>query len=423
MFSAPRIGRTCLCRLVKRRSLTAAISPHRTISTNDAVSPALLARARLLAHEHASLTDKLAAGYEAAAAKRQGEIRSTASAWREYEDARSALCELDSLRQSTDHELRLLAEEDVAPTEARITRASQALCASLVPVHPFAHLPCLVEIRPGAGGDEAALFAGDLFRMYESFCGNHGLRTSQLKLETQDTCTTGSSASGNLHVQEAVLEVEAPGAYGLLRCEAGVHRVQRVPATESKGRTHTSAVSVLVLPALSSSSSGQDSVNDENDPNSDHYIDPSEVRTDIMRAQGAGGQHVNKTESAVRLTHMPTQTVVAIQDSRSQQRNRERAWQLLRSRLAQRRREEREAEQAQNRRSAGAGKVGRGDKVRTYNWSQGRVSDHRSGLDVRNLDDVLEGGDALTRLMESVRAWMAEQELQILLADEEARTK
>lgn len=242
-----------------------------------------------------------------------------------------------------------------------------------------------------------------------------------MKLETADSAT-GTGATGGSHVQEAVLEVESPGAYGILRCEAGVHRVQRVPATESKGRTHTSAVSVLVLPSVSDNAGdmGEDSFND---PKSDYYVDPKDVKSDVMRASGAGGQHVNKTESAVRLTHIPTNTVVAVQESRSQMNNREKAWRILRSRIAQMRREEREDELMKMRRMAGAGKVGRENKVRTYNWGQKRVSDHRSGLDSRNLDDVMDGGDALETVMESVRNWMSEQEVLGMIAEEEVKQK
>lgn len=313
----------------------------------------------------------------------------------------------------------MLAEDDVEPTHQAIQAAVADLKTSLIPVHPFAHLPCLVEIRPGAGGDEAGLFAGDLLRMYEAYCARVGLRTSLLKYET------GEEVGGNAgtHLQEAVLEVDSPGAYGVLRCEAGVHRVQRIPATETKGRTHTSAASVLVLPSVSNESSGDMDEESFNDPKSDYYVNPSDVKTDVMRASGAGGQHVNKTESAVRLTHLPTNTVVAVQESRSQHDNREKAWRILRSRIAQVKREEREEELIKLRRNAGAGKVGRENKVRTYNWSQQRVSDHRTGFDLRNLEDVMEGGEALEKIMDSVRVWMAEQEVLGMIAEEEEKAK
>jgi len=282
-------------------------------------------------------------------------------------------------------------------------------------------MPCLLEIRPGAGGSEAALFAGDLLRMYVSYCNRVGLRNTLLKYEDTDGASDPRGSESPL--QEAVLEIESAGSYGLMRCEAGVHRVQRVPATESKGRTHTSAVSVLVLPSFPERDSGAGEEDWEN-PESDYYLDPTDVRTDIMRARGAGGQHVNTTNSAVRLTHIPTNTVVAIQDQRSQPRNREKAWSLLRSRIAQSRREQKEEEMVSLRRSVvGVAKMGRGDKVRTYNYGQQRCTDHRTGLSVHDLDDVLEGGQNLENVMESVRAWLGEQEVLGLLAEEEAKAK
>lgn len=319
--------------------------------------------------------------------------------------------------------MRDLAAEEMEPTRQALSAATAALKTSLVPPHPFAHLPCLLEIRPGAGGSEAALFAGDLLRMYTAYCSNTGLRCMILKYEDADGMADPRGSDAPL--QEAVLEIENEGAYGRMRSEAGVHRVQRVPATESKGRTHTSAASVLVLPSFPSESDPSAS-GEENwdDPNSDYFIDPKDVRTDIMRASGAGGQHVNKTESAVRLTHLPTNTVVAIQDSRSQPKNREKAWKLLRSRLAQARREAREEELVAMRRSVvGVAKMGRGDKVRTYNWGQQRVTDHRSGVSVQQLGDILQGGDELEKVMESVRQWLGEQEVLGLVAEEEIKAK
>jgi peptide chain release factor 1 len=350
-----------------------------------------------------------------------GELSRTANAIDEYDKAQSAWTELQTLLESGDKELKELAEEDIGPSQERIDHASTALQTSLIPIHPFAHLPCLIEIRPGAGGDEAALFAGDLLRMYEAFCVRHGLRTTILKYDAADA-GVGANSGSAVHIQEVVLEVESADAYGILRCEAGVHRVQRVPATESKGRTHTSAASVLVLPSLTDET-GDLGENSFNDPKSDYYVDPKEVRVDVMRASGAGGQHVNKTESAVRLTHEPSGMVVMIQETRSQIKNREKAWRLLRSRIAQQKREEREEELMKLRRGAGAGRAGRENKVRTYNWGQQRVSDHRSGMDSRNLDDVVQGGESLDKIMESVRLWMAEQEVLGLVAEAEHKHK
>jgi peptide chain release factor 1 len=300
-------------------------------------------------------------------------------------------------------------------TRSELVTASQSLITSLVPVHPFAHLPCLIEIRPGAGGSEAAIFAGDLFRMYQAFCNRNGLRTNLLKYEN----INGTSEAG-VPLSEAIFEVDNENAYGILRSEAGVHRVQRVPATETKGRTHTSAASVHVLPSLQENSAAQE---DFENPESDYYIDIKEVKQEVMRASGAGGQHVNKTESAVRLTHIPTNTVVAMQDSRSQQKNKEKAWALLRSRIAQARREKREDEIVAMRRSVlGVNKMGRGDKIRTYNWNQQRVTDHRSGTTVHDLDDVMAGGQTLEKVMDSVRGWLMERDVEGMIA-EESETK
>ena len=375
-----------------------------------------------MASEHDRLSTETSESFDAKIAKRIGELKSVATALKDWEDTQNSLSELNALLadKSTDAELRELAIEDLESTTNQLDTLSRNLATSLTPKHPFEGMPCLLEIRPGAGGGEAALFAGDLLRMYRAFCSRKNFRASLLKYETGDG---DSDASGEPPLQEAVLEIESQGAYGKLRSEAGVHRVQRVPATESKGRTHTSAVSVLVLPSLpASEGDGQEMWEaDLNDPNSDYYVSAADVRTDVMRARGAGGQHVNTTDSAIRLTHIPTNTVVSMQDSRSQHKNRASAWRLLRSKLAQARREAREEEVVKLRRSViGVARMGRGDKVRTYNWGQQRVTDHRSGLSVHNLNDVMSGGEDLDKIIDSVRTWLEEQEIKGMLAEEEA---
>ncbi len=258
--------------------------------------------------------------------------------------------------------------------------------------------------------------------MYTTFCESKGWKTELVKYEA-DESAPGSKEG----LTEAVLEVTQPGSYNMLKGEAGVHRVQRVPATEKKGRTHTSAVSVLVMPSLPAPGSAgtEDSALNFEDPNSDYYINPGDVRAETMRASGAGGQHVNKTDSAVRLAHVPTGIVVAMQESRSQHKNREKAWQILRAKLAQKRREERENELINLRRKimGGVSMTGREDKVRTYNYSQQRVTDHRCGSETGNLPDVLEGGQALERIMRDVGEWMQEQEVAVLAAEEEIKAK
>ena len=315
----------------------------------------------------------------------------------------------------TEPELHELATEELSSTTDELQSVVLQLQSALVPPHPFASLPCLVELRPGAGGDEAALFAGDLFRMYTAYCKMQGMPFNILKMEID-----ASSSPKEAKIQEAVIEIGQENAYEHFRCEAGVHRVQRVPATETKGRTHTSAVSVLVLPSFPDRGNEEDEVNVD-DPSSDYYVNPTDVKIETMRARGAGGQHVNMTDSAVRLTHLPTNTVVAMQDQRSQLKNREKAWQILRAKLAQARREAREEELAELRLGVvGVARMGRGDKIRTYNWSQQRVTDHRCGVSVYNLPDVLVGGGGLTTIMIGVKDWLKSRDLESLVQEENA---
>ncbi|TVY54505.1 Peptide chain release factor 1 [Lachnellula cervina] len=377
-----------------------------------------------MALEHDRLSEETAEKFDSKIAKRVGELSRVTEALKEWEDTQNSVEELRGLIHdpTTDQELRGLAEDDLVETRTQLDELSQKLAIALTPKHPFEDMPCLMEIRPGAGGGEAAIFANDLLRMYKAYCTRKKMRVSVMKYETADGTGDGS---GQAPLSEAILEIENAGAYGQLRSEAGVHRVQRVPATEAKGRVHTSAVSVLVLPSLPSNGNEGQELNqaDLTDPESDYYVNPTDVRTDVMRARGAGGQHVNTTDSAVRLTHIPTNTVVAMQDSRSQHQNREKAWQLLRSKLAQAKREAREEEVAKVRRSViGVAKMGRENKVRTYNWQQQRVTDHRSGLTIHHLDDVMEGGDELDTVINSVKTWLGEQEMLSLLAEEEEET-
>ncbi|KAG9193888.1 hypothetical protein G6011_03923 [Alternaria panax] len=412
MITTSWICRNCLSR-ISRPFLKRNVRLQSNAATPESIPPALLSRARAIVTEHKQLTEKLSNSFDTRAAKKIGEYSPIVNALGEWDKANESVTELTSMihDSSTDPELRSLASDDLGETRTQLINASQNLITSLVPVHPFAHLPCLLEIRPGAGGSEAAIFAGDLFRMYSAFCNRNGFRTNLLKYEN----VNGTTEAG-VPLSEAIIEVENDGAYGVFRCEAGVHRVQRVPATETKGRTHTSAASVHVLPSLQENSAEEQ---DFDDPESDYYIDVKEVKLEVMRASGAGGQHVNKTESAVRLTHIPTNTVVAMQDSRSQHKNKEKAWALLRSRIAQSRREKREEEMANMRRSViGVAKMGRGDKVRTYNWGQQRVTDHRSGTTVHDLDDVMGGGQTLEKVMGSVRSWLMERDVEALIADE-----
>ncbi|OAA68458.1 mitochondrial translation release factor [Niveomyces insectorum RCEF 264] len=402
-------------------------------STTSSVPPVLLERARRLAAEHSELKRSLETQYDTKSAKRAGEIQSVAQALTEWDEAQRAVEELRGMATARDEdpELRQLARDELAATEARIDDVGRRLSASLTPKHPFGAMPCLLEFRPGPGGLEGRFFTDSLFRMYQNFCARQGYRARVIKYEVSDSVgDTGSD--GESALQEAILEVQDAGAYDTFRGEAGIHRVQRIPATEKNGRTHTSAAAVWVLPSSLSSSSSSSSSQEGSpsgdgsdagfdDPESDFYIQPADVRVETMRARGAGGQHVNKTESAIRLTHAPTGTVVSMQDSRSQHQNRDAAWKILRARVAQQRREQREAEARRLRDSVlSKAQVTRSDKIRTYNYSQDRVTDHRCGLDVHNLPDVLSGGETLARIVAAVQAWLREKDVKAVLDEEEA---
>ncbi|KAJ9203052.1 hypothetical protein DTO164E3_1506 [Paecilomyces variotii] len=422
MFNIPWVCSRCLSRSLRvswRQGLPVPVQRRsQTTVSNGLLSSALLNRARSIAAEHASLSTRLAESFDAKVAKRVGELTPIVNALAEWDKANESISELNSLLKDpqTDEELRSLAIEDLESSNTNLPAISDQLKKSLIPRHPFADLPCLIEIRPGAGGDEAGLFAYELLRMYIAFCSRKGFRTGIIKLDAED-------GTADDRLTEAVMEVETDGSYNVLRTEAGVHRVQRVPATEAKGRIHTSAVSVMVLPSFPEPGLGEDSPLNFEDPNSDYYIDPQDVRSEKMRASGAGGQHVNKTESAIRLTHIPTGIVVSMQESRSQHANRKRAWQILRAKLADARREAREEELVKLRRGAmgGVAKMGRGDKIRTYNYNQSRCTDHRSGITIHNLGNVLDGGDGLEAVMESVQGWLADREVETMIAEDEVK--
>ncbi|KFL37154.1 peptide chain release factor 1 [Arenimonas donghaensis] len=277
-----------------------------------------------------------------------------------------------------DPELRELAEEEIPAAQRRLAELDESLALLLVPRDPRDEANLFLEIRAGTGGDEAAIFAGDLFRMYAHYAERRGWNVEVV------------SASDGEHggYKEIVARVEGRGAYSRLKFESGTHRVQRVPATESQGRIHTSAATVAILPEL-----------DEVD---EVEVRDGDIRVDTFRASGAGGQHVNKTDSAIRITHLPSGIVVECQDERSQHKNRARAMSLLKARLLDEERSRQAAVQAQSRRL----QVGSGDRsqrIRTYNFPQGRITDHRvEGLTLYALPQVMQGDldelvDRLTR--------------------------
>lgn len=298
---------------------------------------------------------------------------------RSYQEYRNVLDNIDSTKEiistEKDPEFLEMAKLELSDLESRKEKLDEELKFMLIPKDPEDTKNVIVEIRAGTGGDEASIFAGDLYRMYSRFCERKGWKT--------ETIAINYGTSGGF--KEVSFSIEGEDVFGTLKFERGVHRVQRVPATESQGRVHTSAATVAVLPEV-------DEV--------EVQLNMEDVKVDTYRASGAGGQHVNKTESAVRLTHIPTGIVVECQDGRSQHKNKEKAITVLRSRLYEKELEAAEKERAAERKS----QVSTGDrsaKIRTYNWPQGRVTDHRIGLTLYNLDAII-GGD-IDEIVESLR--------------------
>jgi peptide chain release factor 1 len=280
-----------------------------------------------------------------------------------------------SLAEEPDPELVALAKEDVARLTGEISEISSELHELLLPRDPHDDRDAIIEIRAGTGGDEAALSGADLYRMYQRYSERHGL--------SWEPISVSDGALGG--IKEAIVAVRGPEAYGLLRRESGVHRVQRVPATETQGRIHTSAATVAVLPEAEEV---------------DIKIEPQDLKIDVFRSSGPGGQSVNTTDSAVRITHLPTGVVVSQQDQKSQLQNKIKAMEVLRARLFDRMLAEQEAARSRDRRAM----VGTGDrsaKIRTYNFPQSRITDHRINLSVHNLNDVLNGG--LDEMVDALR--------------------
>lgn len=304
-----------------------------------------------------------------------------------YRAASAEMTDLEAMSNDTDPEMRKMAEAEKPALQERLAKLDREIRLALIPKDAMDDHDAILEIRAGTGGDEAALFAGDLFRMYERYASTQGWKT---EIVSMSEGTKGG-------MKEVIAEVHGRGVFAKLKFESGVHRVQRVPDTETQGRIHTSAATVAVLPEVE---------------DVDIQIRDDDLKIDTMRAQGAGGQHVNKTESAIRITHIPTGTIVFVQEERSQHKNKAKALAYLRTKLYDTQRRKLDAERAAERK----GQIGSGDRserIRTYNYPQGRVTDHRINLTLYKLPAVMEGV-ALGELIDSL---ITEHQAELLAAE------
>jgi peptide chain release factor 1 len=346
-----------------------------------------------LLNRHAMVESELASGLSPDAyvklSREFAELGPVIEAIKAYRAVTAEMGDLEALiaDPSTDSDMRKLAEAEKPALQARRNKLEQQIRLALIPKDAMDDHNAILEIRAGTGGDEAALFAGDLFRMYERYAAKQGWKTEILSIS--------EGTKGGF--KEIVAEVRGRGVFAKLKFESGVHRVQRVPDTEASGRIHTSAATVAVLPEVE---------------DVDIKIKDDDLKIDTMRAQGAGGQHVNKTESAIRITHLPSGIVVFVQEERSQHKNKAKAMTMLRAKLYDQERTKLDAERAAERR----GQIGSGDRserIRTYNFPQGRVSDHRINLTLHKLPQVMEG-EALHELIDAL---VTEHQAELLAAE------
>lgn len=298
--------------------------------------------------------------------KEYSQLEEVTKCFTAYKQAQEDLVAAEEMAKEDDAEMREMAQEEIKAAKVAIEDLAAELQILLLPKDPNDDRNCFLEIRAGAGGDEAGIFAGDLFRMYSKFAEKRGWRI--------EVMSANEAEHGGY--KEMIAKVNGDGAYGFLKFESGGHRVQRVPATESQGRVHTSACTVAIMPEIPEAEIPE--------------IKASDLKIDTFRSSGAGGQHVNTTDSAIRITHLPTGTVVECQDERSQHKNKAKAMAVLAARIVQAEEAKRAAEVSDTRRNL-LGSGDRSDRIRTYNYPQGRVSDHRINLTIYRLSEVMEG--------------------------------
>jgi peptide chain release factor 1 len=349
-----------------------------------------------IAHQYDEMQAELArpeTGSDPAALKRLGkelsQLEPVVAAWRELLDARKQLAGALEMRDSGDEEMHELAQDEVRSLETRQVELIEHLRLLLLPTDPADEKNVILEIRAGTGGEEAKLFAAELLRMYLRYAERHRMSAEVLN--------AGETGIGG--ISEAIVEIAGHRAFSKLKFEAGVHRVQRIPVTESSGRIHTSTATVAVMPEAEEV---------------DVQIDEKDLRVDVYRSTGHGGQSVNTTDSAVRITHLPSGIVVAIQDEKSQIKNKAKAMSVLRSRLLDRERAKAAAAESAMRRSmVGSGE--RSEKIRTYNFPQDRVTDHRIGMDLHNLPGVMDGD--IDRLIDALSTTYQAERLSALVSE------
>ncbi|EJS43826.1 mrf1p [Saccharomyces arboricola H-6] len=349
------------------------------------LSPLLTKQAEIHEAELKELDNDLSSGmhFDVNKQKHHAKLSALTDTFAEYKEKLNGLKGLLEMIVS-DPSLKAEAEHEYMELVPEYEATSSRLVNKLLPPHPFAEKPSLLELRPGVGGIEAMIFAQNLLDMYIGYATN---KKWKYRIISKNENESGSG------IIDAILSIEEPGSYDRLRFEAGVHRVQRIPSTETKGRTHTSTAAVIVLPQMG----------DESAKSIDAYertFKPGEIRIDIMRASGKGGQHVNTTDSAVRLTHIPSGIVVSMQDERSQHKNKAKAFTILRARLAEKERLEKE-KQERNARKSQVSSTNRSDKIRTYNFPQNRITDHRCGFTLLDLPGVL-SGERLDEVIEAM---------------------